>query len=125
MSRLFILDGRNNQGQLLGIDSLNLIDIGLSNYLLGFRARNRDHVLKNIVYFELLRKEFDVLIVKIFNLEVDFIATNANEKLYIQVTETMKNYYKKIVITLDKAMDDEYDGIEAIDVIDVIEWLLK
>ena len=34
----------------------------------------------------------------------------------------MKNYYKKIVITLDKAMDDEYDGIEAID---VIEWLLK
>lgn len=66
-----------------------------------------------------------MLIVKIFNLEVDFIATNANEKLYIQVTETMKNYYKKIVITLDKAMDDEYDGIEAIDVIDVIEWLLK
>ena len=34
----------------------------------------------------------------------------------------MKNYYKKIVITLDKAIDDEYDGIEAID---VIEWLLK
>ena len=66
-----------------------------------------------------------MLIVKIFNLEVDFIATNANEKLYIQVTETMKNRYKKIVITLDKAMDDEYDGIEAIDVIDVIEWLLK
>lgn len=66
-----------------------------------------------------------MLIVKIFNLEVDFIATNANEKLYIQVTETMKNHYKKIVITLDKAMDDEYDGIEAIDVIDVIEWLLK
>ena len=63
-----------------------------------------------------------MLIVKIFNLEVDFIATNTNEKLYIQVTETMKNYYKKIVITLDKAMDDEYDGIEAID---VIEWLLK
>lgn len=66
-----------------------------------------------------------MLIVKIFNLEVDFIATNTNEKLYIHVTETMKNHYKKIVITLDKAMDDEYDGIEAIDVIDVIEWLLK
>ena len=59
-----------------------------------------------------------MLIVKIFNLEVDFIATNANEKLYIQVTETMKNHYKKIVITLDKAMDDEYDGIESIDVIE-------
>ena len=54
MSRLFILDARNNQGQLLGIDSLNWIDIGLSNYLLGFRDRDREHVLENIVYIELL-----------------------------------------------------------------------
>ena len=58
--------------------------------------------------------------------------------MYIQVTESMKNEfvrerelkplqkiqnnYKKIVIALDKAIDDEYDGIESID---VIEWLLK
>ena len=62
---------------------------------------------------------------------------NANEKMYIQVTESMKNEsvrerelkplqkihnnYKKMVITLDKALDDEYDGIQSID---VIEWLL-
>jgi len=34
----------------------------------------------------------------------------------------IKNNYKKIVISLDKAIDDEFDGIESID---VIEWLLK
>lgn len=47
--------------------------------------------MENIVYFELLRRGFDVSIGKINNLEVDFIATNANEKMYIQVTESMKN----------------------------------
>lgn len=115
-----------------------IVDIGLRNYLLGFRDRDRGHSLENIVYFELLRRGFDVAIGKIDNLEVDFIATSANEKMYIQVTESMKNElvrerelkslqkihnnYKKMVITLDKALDDEYDGIRSID---VIEWLLK
>ena len=115
-----------------------IVDIGLRNYLLGFRDRDRGHALENIVYFELLRCGFDVAIGKIDNLEVDFVATNANEKMYIQVTESMKNEsvrerelkplqkihnnYKKMVITLDKALDDEYDGIQSID---VIEWLLK
>ncbi|HEO5418769.1 TPA: ATP-binding protein [Streptococcus agalactiae] len=115
-----------------------IVDIGLRNYLLGFRDRDRGHALENMVYFELLRRGFDVAIGKIDNLEVDFIATNANKKMYIQVTESMKNEsvrerelkplqkihnnYKKMVITLDKALDDEYDGIQSID---VIEWLLK
>ncbi len=115
-----------------------IVDIGLRNYLLGFRDRDRGHALENIVYFELLRRGFDVAIGKIDNLEVDFIATNANEKMYIQVTESMKNEsvrerelkplqkihnnYKKMVIALDKALDDEYDGIKSID---IIEWLLK
>ena len=123
---------------ILGINFLKWINIGLKNYLLGFRDRDRGHALENIVYFELLRRGFDVSIGKIDHLEVNFIGTKANEKLYIQVTETMKNEsvrerelkplqkiqnnYKKIVITLDKAIDDEYDGIESID---VIEWLLK
>jgi len=86
----------------------------------------------------LLRRGFDVAIGKINNLEVDFIVTNANEKMYVQVTESMKNEsvrerelkplqkihnnYKKMVITLDKVIDDEYDGIQSID---IIEWLLK
>ena len=64
-----------------------IVDIGLRNYLLGFRDRDRGHSLENIVYFELLRRGFDVAIGKIDNLEVDFIATSANEKMYIQEKE--------------------------------------
>lgn len=115
-----------------------IVDIGLRNYLLGFRGRDSGHILENIVYFELLRRGYDVAVGKIDNLEVDFVATNAKEKIYVQVTESIKsesviqrelkslkkipNNYKKIVITLDTGLDDDYDGIH---VEDMIQWLLK
>lgn len=115
-----------------------IVDIGLRNYLLGFRDRDRGHALENIVYFELLRRGYDVAIGKIDTLEVDFVATKATEKVYVQVTESMTNESvrkrelkplqkiadnnKKVVVTLDKAIDDEYEGIL---VTEVIDWLLK
>lgn len=119
------------------LEKYYIVDIGLRNFLLGFRDIDRGHVLENIVYFELLRKGYDVAIGKIDNLEVDFIATKANEKIYLQITESMKNEvvrerelrplkkiknnYRKIVLTMDKAIGDEYEGIE---VIELIDWLL-
>lgn len=115
-----------------------IVDIGLRNYLLGFRDRDRGHALENIVFFELLRRGYDVAVGKIDNLEVDFVATSASEKLYIQVTESMmdesvrerelkplrkiQNNYDKLVITLSKALDDDYDGIR---VENIVDWLLK
>jgi len=115
-----------------------IVDIGLRNYLLGFRDRDRGHSLENIVYFELLRRGYDVAIGKIASLELDFVATKANEKLYVQVTESMleetvrnrelkplqqiPDNYTKMVITLDKALDEEYEGIH---VVSLIDWLLN
>lgn len=115
-----------------------IVDIGLRNYLLGFRDRDRGHALENVVFFELLRRGYDVAVGKIDNLEVDFVATSASEKLYIQVTESMmdesvrerelkplrkiQNNYEKLVITLSKALDDDYDGIR---VENIVDWLLK
>ena len=66
-----------------------IVDIGLRNYLLGFREGDSGHILENIIFFELMRRGYDVAIGKIDNQEVDFIATKADEKKYIQVTETM------------------------------------
>lgn len=115
-----------------------IVDIGLRNYLLGFRDRDRGHALENVVYFELLSRGYDVAIGKVDDLEVDFIATSVKEKIYIQVTESMNNEvvrerelkslikipnnYKKMVLTLDKALDDDYDGIS---VTKIIDWLLE
>ena len=63
-----------------------IVDIGLRNYLLGFRNRDSGHAIENVVYFELLCRGYDVAIGKVGTAEVDFIATKADEKLYVQVT---------------------------------------
>lgn len=115
-----------------------IIDIGLRNYLLGFRNRDSGHALENVVYFELLRRGYDVSIGKVDHLEVDFIATKPDDKIYIQVTESMTNEnirqrelaplkkindnYEKIVLSMNTGMDSSYDGIKSINVVD---WLLK
>ena len=67
----------------------NIVDIALRNYLLGFRNYDSGYAIENVVYFELLRRGYDVAIGKIDNMEVDFIATTADERKYIQVTESM------------------------------------
>lgn len=114
-----------------------IVDIGLRNYLLGFRNRDGGHAIENMVYFELFRRGYDVAIGKIDNQEVDFIATTADDKLYIQVTESMqsedvrkrelaplqkiRDNYEKIVLSLEPGLDASYDGIKSLNLID---WLL-
>ena len=48
-----------------------IVDIGLRNYLLGFRNRDSGHAIENVVYFELLRRGYDVAIGKVDSSEVD------------------------------------------------------
>lgn len=114
-----------------------IVDIGLRNYLLGFRNRDSGHAIENVVYFELLYRGYDVAVGKVGTAEVDFIATKADEKLYIQVTESMasedvrnrelaplmkiQDNYEKIVLSLNPGMDRSYDGIKSLNLID---WLI-
>ena len=114
-----------------------IVDMGLRNYLLGFRNRDSGHAIENVVYFELLRRGYDVAIGKVDQAEVDFSATRADDKLYVQVTESMtnedtrrrelaplqkiKDNYEKIVLSLDTGMDTSYDGIKSLNLID---WLI-
>lgn len=114
-----------------------IVDIGLRNYLLGFRNRDSGHAIENVVYFELLRRGYDVAIGKVENSEVDFIATKMDDKLYVQVTESMisedtrrreltplqkiRDNYEKIVLSLDTGMESSYEGIKSINLVD---WLI-
>ena len=114
-----------------------IVDIGLRNYLLGFRNRDSGHAIENVVYFELLRRGYDVAIGKIDNMEVDFIATTIDEKKYIQVTESMnsedvrkrelaplkkiRDNYEKIVLALEPGLNRSYEGIKSEN---LMEWLL-
>ena len=42
-----------------------IVDIGMRNYLLGVRDHDSGHALENVVYFELLRRGYDVSIGKV------------------------------------------------------------
>ncbi len=115
-----------------------IVDIGLRNYLLGFRDIDTGHCIENIVYFELLRRGYDVAIGKIGENEVDFIATNAKEKIYFQVTESMndpstrereltplqkiRDNYEKVVIAGECDNPVTQDGIK---IVKLTDFLLK
>lgn len=66
-----------------------IVDLGVKNLLLGYRGIDTGHAIENIVYFELLRRGYDVAVGKIGVKEVDFIARKTTELRYIQVTERM------------------------------------
>lgn len=115
-----------------------IVDMGFRNMLLGYRDVDRGHILENIVYLELLRRDYRVYIGKVGETEVDFVAEKPDDKLYIQVTESMESpetrerelrplrliqdNYEKIVLSMDKSFIRSYDGIKNLNLID---WLLS
>ncbi len=114
-----------------------IIDMGFRNMLLGYRDADRGHIIENIVFLELLRRDYRVHIGKVGETEVDFIAEKPNDKVYIQVTESMqspetrerelrplrmiRDNYEKIVLSMDRSFIDSYDGIKSLN---LIGWLL-
>lgn len=113
-----------------------VIDTGIRNQLTGLRNTDYGHVLENIIYFELLRRGFDVAIGKVGTFEVDFVATKATEKIYYQVSATImdaetrereirplrliSDHYKKVILTMDKTIYNDFDGIRNVNIIDFL-----
>ncbi len=115
-------------------------DLGLRYFILGRKIGDFGHILENVVYLELKRREYDVYIGKMGEYEIDFVAINNKGKLYIQVAETLKSSdnktllrelrplqkindnYEKIILTLDKIPSANEEGIK---IYNVLEWLLN
>ncbi len=112
-------------------------DSGIRNIILGFRNINEGHLLENIVYLELLRRGYRVNIGKIGDYEVDFVAENPHTIRYYQVAqsisdedvrareirslENIPDNYEKIILSMDKSINNDYNGIK---VRNIISWLL-
>ena len=115
-----------------------ICDTGIRNIILGFRNINEGHLLENVVYLELLRRGYRVNIGKSGFYEIDFVAENPNVIKYYQVTQTLSDdkvkqreirslenisdNYEKIILTMDKTINNDFNGIK---VINIIDWLLK
>ena len=115
-----------------------IVDLGLRNHILPRRQYDLGFSLENIVYFELLRRGYRVMIGKIGSTEVDFVAEKQGTYTYFQVTADMtaqetferemkplrriRDNYEKIVLTGDRLKLGNYDGIQ---VKYLPDWLLE
>lgn len=118
------------------LEKYYIVDIGIRNKLIGLRNTDYGHVLENIVYLELLRRGYEVTIGKIGSLEVDFVASKPNEKIYYQVSatimdektrerelrplESISDNYPKYILTMDKTVFNDYSGIRVKNIIDFL-----
>lgn len=115
-----------------------IVDLGLRNHILPRRQYDLEFSLENIVYFELLRRGYRVMIGKVGSTEVDFVAEKQGTYTYFQVTADMtaqetferemkplrriRDNYEKIVLTGDRLTLGNYDGIQ---VKYLPDWLLE
>ena len=115
-----------------------LVDIGLRQMILGRTlSGDRGHILENIIYLELLRRNHHVWIGRNNGTEIDFVVqTNRGDTQYYQVSETMlgaetraretrplnniKDHFPKFILTMD-AGEYTLNGVRQINAID---WLL-
>ncbi len=115
-----------------------LVDLGFRHALLGKELlSDAGHLLENVIYLELKRRNFQIWIGKTNNLAVDFVVrTKEGFTQYIQVSQTVQNpttlarelaplnsisdHHEKLLITMDFDTGT-YNGIKKINAID---WLI-
>jgi predicted AAA+ superfamily ATPase len=114
-----------------------VVDTGLRNFLLTGKDIDTGHLLENIIYLELLRRNYKVTVGKVDRNEVDFIAENNDGIKYFQVSATIlnettrerelkplnmiKDYFPKYLITLDKYnTNTTFNGIKVINALDFL-----
>ena len=115
-------------------------DHGIRKAVFGGNMKDINLILENIVYMELLRRDYKVTVGKIADKEIDFVCESQGNKLYVQVAyllasdDTMKrefgafagvrDNFPKYVVTLDE-FDMSRDGIKHRNIRDFLlaeEW---
>lgn len=83
-----------------------MTDLGIAQIKNNNFEINKSFAIENVVYNELLERGYDVYIGKTKNGEIDFIATNTEEKLYFQVAYSLEN---------DKVQEREFGAFKEIE----------
>jgi predicted AAA+ superfamily ATPase len=121
---------------LKSLSKYYIADIGLRNYLLGYKGLDRGRVLENIIYLELRRRGYKIYTGKVGSSEVDFIATLHGQTQYYQIAQTVsagetlerelaplrgiKDFNQRFLITLDYDANKSYDGIKHLNALEFL-----
>lgn len=112
-------------------------DLGLRSVLLGYRAQDISGMLENVVCIELLRRGYQVSVGRVGEREIDFVAERDGRKIYVQVAYLLPtratlereaapllavgDNYPKILLTLDREMGVDYEGVQRLYLPDWLE----
>ena len=129
------------RSDLIGKKILNInekyyiADHGIREAIMESNQRDINQVLENIVYFEMIRRGYNVKIGKVNNLEVDFVCTKNKETIYVQVSyllassdtterefsvlESIKDNYPKYVLSMDE-FDMSKNGIKHMNMVEFL-----
>ena len=124
---------------LSSLEKYYVVDIGIRQIKLGRNYTDLGHIIENIIYLELMRRNYNVYIGYFTNAEIDFVAIKNGEIEYYQVCLSLLNEevlkrevkslkmindnYPKYIISMDKVGTNyNIDGIKHINLID---WLMR
>ena len=111
-----------------------LADASLKYCIMGFNPKSIAAMLENIVYFELRRRGYEVYIGKNETKEIDFVAVQRDERIYVQVCRRLpeesdreianlleiKDHYPKYVLTLDELAAGNVNGVKIVHLADFL-----
>lgn len=111
-----------------------LADASLKYCMMGFNPKSIAAMLENLVYFELRRKGYEVYVGKNEAKEVDFVAVQRDERVYVQVCRRLpeesdrevanlleiKDHYPKYVVTLDELAAGNVNGVKIMHLADFL-----
>ena len=122
--------------QLKTLFKYYVVDTGIRNALMGYADSDMGHVLETVVYFELLRRGYQVFIGKWYDSEVDFLALRQDTRKYYQVTLSMmdesvktrelaplsaiSDNYEKFLLSMDKTFLTDHEGVIFRNIIDFL-----
>ena len=113
-------------------------DLGLRNSLVAYKQPDLGKLLENLVYQHLCFSGYTVRVGKLDKLEIDFVCQKPGEskKKYVQVAYLIpdaqvarrefgnllkiQDNYPKIVVSLDRLINHDYQGIQHVNVLDFV-----